>query len=321
MPEDQIRISAFKKVLRQYANEGVVDLDKNYKYKFDFQIHRYEDVLRNSRMASPPHRWSYYRICFLKQGEGDLVTGIYKFKARENAFFVIPSRVIVSSENWTTDTEGFVLLFNLDFFLQNNISHQMLANKKWLTGSVRPDIYLAADHAEEVGRIMEAILAEKKQKDKANTEFIAVKILELLIMGERLSGHMQTSSANGAVSDIVKQFVDLLDMLRRLLQRSTKQRWLLGRLGQLSMGLQSANLPGFPEGKTGTILWCAGPTITRTAPSLVRSRLRSGHQAPLNSRILVLRVQWRGPTFISNPGNRGGTPSGETGKRKARKKP
>jgi AraC-like DNA-binding protein len=212
MPEDHIRISEFKKALRQYASDGVVDLDKNYKYKFDFQIHRYEDVLRNSRMASPPHRWSYFRICFLKQGGGDLVSGIYKFKARKNSFFVIPSRVIVSSENWTTDTEGYVLLFNLDFFLQNNISLQMLSNKMWLTGSVRPDIELSNEQAEEVSRIMESILQEKKQKGKTNTEFIAVKILELLILGERLSGEIQTGTANFPVSDIVQQFISLLDL-------------------------------------------------------------------------------------------------------------
>jgi len=212
MSEDQIRISAFKKALRQYTSDGVVDLDKNYNYKFDFQIHRYEDVLRNSRMAAPPHRWSYYRICFLRQGEGDVVTGIYKFKARKNTFFVIPSRMIVSSGNWTPDSEGFVLLFNPDFFLQNNISHQMLANKNWLSGSVRPDIYLPDDQAEEVGRILETILQEKELRNKANTEFIAVKILELLILGERLSVQMQTGSANLPVSDIIKQFVDLLDI-------------------------------------------------------------------------------------------------------------
>jgi AraC family transcriptional regulator, transcriptional activator of pobA len=212
MSEDQIRISAFKKALRQYTSEGVVDLDKNYSYKFDFQIHRYEDVLRNSRMAAPPHRWSYYRIGFLKQGEGDVVTGIYKFKARKNTFFVIPSRVITSSKNWTTDSQGFVLLFNPDFFLQNNISHQMLANKNWLSGSVRPDIYLPDDQAEEVERILEAIMQEKKLKDKANTEFIAVKILELLILGERLSGQMKTGSENLPVSDVIRQFIDMLDL-------------------------------------------------------------------------------------------------------------
>jgi AraC family transcriptional activator of pobA len=211
MVEDHIRISEFKKALRQYAGDGVVDLDKNYKYKFDFQIHRYEDVLRNSRMASPPHRWSYYRVCFLTQGSGDMVTGIYKFNATKNVFFVIPSRVIVSSSNWTEDSKGFVLLFNLDFFLQNNISHQMLSSKMWLTGAVRPDIYLTDEQAEEVERIMEAILQEKKQKEKANTEFIAVKILELLLTGERLSAQTQDGYSQVPNSEIIKHFIELLD--------------------------------------------------------------------------------------------------------------
>jgi AraC-like DNA-binding protein len=211
MPEDQIRISEFKKALRQYAGDGVVDLDKNYKYKFDFQIHRYEDILRNSRMSAPPHRWSYYRVCFLKQGEGEMVTGIYRFKAVKNIFFVIPSRVIVSTKNWTPDSKGFVLLFNLDFFLQNNISHQMLANKMWLTGSVKPDIYLSDEQADEVEKILETILQEKKLKEKANTEFIAVKILELLIMGERLSTQTPEGNSNLPNSEIMKQFMELLD--------------------------------------------------------------------------------------------------------------
>lgn len=88
MPDDQIRISEFKKALRQYADEGVVDLDKNYRFKFNFQIHRLEDILRNSRMATPPNRWSYYRICFLKEGEGEIITGIYKFKAKRNSLYI-----------------------------------------------------------------------------------------------------------------------------------------------------------------------------------------------------------------------------------------
>src|ERR1700681_644253 len=149
MPDDQIRISEFKKVLRQNAKEGVVDLDKNYHFKFNFQIHRLEDILRNSRMAAPPNRWSYYRICFLQQGESEIITGIYKFKARKNTFYVIPSRVITSSKNWTTDTKGYVLLFNIDFFLQNNFSHQFIINKKLLTASIQPYLHLTNDQAEE----------------------------------------------------------------------------------------------------------------------------------------------------------------------------
>ncbi len=120
MPDDQIRISEFRKALARYSGEGVVDLDKNYRRDFNFQIHRYEDVLRNSKMASPPNRWSYYRIGLLRQGEGELITGIYKFKAEKNTLVIIPPRVITSSNSWALDTQGYVLLFNIDFFLEKN---------------------------------------------------------------------------------------------------------------------------------------------------------------------------------------------------------
>jgi len=173
MNDDEYRISEFKKALRQYSEEGVVDLDKNYPFKFNFQIHRYEDVLLNSRMSAPPNRWSFHRLCFLKQGEGELISGIYKFKATKNTFFVIPSRVISSSKNWSSDTKGYVLLFNVDFFLQNNFTHQFIANKKLLSSSIKPYVNLNEEQAEEITRIFESLLTEKKRKEN-------IKILLIL---------------------------------------------------------------------------------------------------------------------------------------------
>jgi AraC family transcriptional regulator, transcriptional activator of pobA len=212
MNDDEYRISEFKKALRQYSEEGVVDLDKNYPYKFNFQIHRYEDVLRNSRMSAPPNRWSFHRLCFLKQGEGEIVSGIYKFKAIRNTFFVIPSRVISSSSNWTNDSRGYVLLFNVDFFLQNNFTHQFIANKKILSTSIQPYVYLDDIRAEELTRIFETLLEEKKRKENINNEFIAVKILELLIMGERLFELEADNDASLTNADIIKRFVDLMEI-------------------------------------------------------------------------------------------------------------
>ena len=212
MNDDEYRISEFKKALRQYSEEGVVDLDKNYPFKFNFQIQRYEDVLRNSRMSAPPNRWSFHRLCFLKQGEGDMISGIYKFKAIKNTFFVIPSRVISSSTNWTSDTKGYVLLFNVDFFLQNNFTHQFIANKKILNSSIRPYVSLDEDQAEEFSRIFESLLLEKKRKENINNEFIAVKILELLITGERLFERETGGDGNLINVEIIKRFVDLMDI-------------------------------------------------------------------------------------------------------------
>ncbi len=211
MPDDQYRISEFKKVLRRNAEEGVVDLDKNYLHKFNVQIHRFEDVLRNSRRNEPPNRWSYHRIGLIREGEGNVKTGIFSFKAKKNTLVVVPSRVISSSSNWTPDTKGYILLFNMDFFLENNFSHQIIGNKRMLTTSIKPYVHLTDEQAEEVSRIFESILIEKKQQEIVNNELIAVKIVELLILGERLFELEESQEANQPLIDSIKRFVDMLD--------------------------------------------------------------------------------------------------------------
>jgi AraC family transcriptional regulator, transcriptional activator of pobA len=212
MTDDQFRLSEFKKALRQHVNEGIVDLDEAYLHKFNFQIHRYEDVLRNSRMSSPPNRWSYYRIGLIKQGEGELITGIYRFKAVKNTLVIIPSRVITSSKDWTFDTQGYILLFNNDFLLQNNVSHQLITTKKILSSSFPPYIQLTDDQAEEFTRIFEMLLSEKKGAGVAGNELIAIKIIELVLLSERLYEEKNGAVSGLPYSDIMKQFIDLLDI-------------------------------------------------------------------------------------------------------------
>ena len=211
MPDDEYRISEFKKVLRRYTGEGVVDLDKDYIHKFNVQIHRFEDVLRNSKRNEPPNRWSYHRIGLITKGQGDIKTGIFSLKATKNTLVVVPSRVISSSSNWTSDASGYILLFNMDFFLENNFSHQIIGNKKMLTTAIQPYLHLTDEQAAEMSRIFESILSEKKNKDTVNNELIAVKIVELLILGERLFEQEQHLEANQPFIESIKRFVDLLD--------------------------------------------------------------------------------------------------------------
>jgi AraC-like DNA-binding protein len=81
-----------------------------------------------------------------------------------------------------------------------------------LTASIQPYIYLTDDQAEEITRIFESIMFEKKLNENRNNELIAVKILEILLMGERLFEQVQSFTANFPYTDILKRFVDLLDM-------------------------------------------------------------------------------------------------------------
>lgn len=211
MPDDKLILSEFKKALRKNATEKVVDFDEQFGHRFDFQVHRLEDVFRDTNRAIPPNKWSFHRIGLVKKGSGEFNTGIHQFKANKNTLLVIPARVITSSRNWSLDLEGYIVLFNLDFFLQNNFPHQYIESKKILNASIRPYIHLNDEQAKEAEAIFETILKERQGKSHHKDELIALKVIELLILSERLFEEEQHLEANLPVADIIKRFVELLE--------------------------------------------------------------------------------------------------------------
>jgi AraC family transcriptional activator of pobA len=211
MIDDKLILSEFKETFRRNVKENVLDLDKKFSHKFNFQVHRFEDVLRDTNRSIPPNRWSYYRIGLLKKGSGDFITGIHKFKAAKNTLIVIPSRVITSNKNWTQDTEGYVLLFNIDFFLQNKFPHKYIESKKIFNSSVKPYIHLTNRQAEEIADIFETILKENQVNNNYKDELIALKTLELIILSERLFDEEQHLEINMPSIQIIRKFIDLLE--------------------------------------------------------------------------------------------------------------
>ena len=204
-------LSELRKAMRKYANTDLVDLDDYMNRKFEFHVFRFEELLKNTSRIIPPNKWSYYRIGLLKQGSGDLITGIHKFRATENTLVVIPSRMIESSKNWTLDLKGYIILFNLDFFLQNNFPLQYIESKKILSSSVRPYIHLTDEQAKEIEDIFETMLKESQGSDQHKNELIALKTIELLILSERLFEEQLQLEPGLPAVDIIKRFIDLLE--------------------------------------------------------------------------------------------------------------
>src|SRR5260221_762914 len=211
MPEDNLILSEIKKAIRKFANTDVVDLDEHFNHKFEFQVFRFEDLLRNTSRNIPPNKWSYYRIGFIKKGSGEFITGIYKYKAPKNTLIVMPARVIRSSRNWSLDLEGYFILFTMDFCLQRNFPHQYIESKKILSSSVQPYIHLTDEQAKEVEDIFETIYKEQQGNDNHKEELIALKIIELLILSERLFEEELRLESNLPAVDIIKRFIDLLE--------------------------------------------------------------------------------------------------------------
>ena len=211
MPDDKFLLSEFRKAIRINSQAQVLDLDDKFKHKFDYYINRFEEVLRDTNRIIPPNRWSYYRIALIRQGSGDFVTGIYKFKATKNTLIVIPSRVITSSKNWTTDMKGYVVLFNIEFFLQNSFPHKYIEEKRILNSSIQPHIQLTDQDAEIIKDIFETLLSENESQDKNKEELIALKIIELLIVSERMFAAQQDFEENLPAIDIIQRFIGLLE--------------------------------------------------------------------------------------------------------------
>jgi AraC family transcriptional activator of pobA len=212
MTDDNLILSEIKKAIRKFANAAIVDMDDYFNHKFEFGVFRFEDLLKDTSRSIPPNKWSYYRIGLIKQGTGEFTTGIYKYGASKNTLVVIPSRVITSSRNWSLDMAGYLLLFNMDFFLQSSFPHQYIESKKILSSSLQPYIHLSDEQAKEVEDIFETILKEKQGSDNHKDELIALKIIELLILSERLFEEQLQLELNVPSVDIIKRFSDLLEI-------------------------------------------------------------------------------------------------------------
>jgi AraC-like DNA-binding protein len=189
----------------------VVDLDEHFTHKFELQAFRFEELLRHTDRSIPPNKWSYYRIGFIKEGTGQFTTGIYTYTARKNTLVVIPARVITSSKNWSQDMKGYVVLFNMDFFLQSSFPHQYVESKKILNSAIQPYIQLSDEQADEVESIFETILSENESNHIHKNELIALKLIELLILSERLFEESLQLKLTIRPVDLIKRFSDLLE--------------------------------------------------------------------------------------------------------------
>ena len=212
MPDDNLILSELKKALRKFLHVSFVDLDDHFIHKFQCEVFKFEDLLRDTSRNIPPNKWSYYRIGMIKKGSGEFLTGIHKFKATKNTLVIIPAYVISSSKNWSLDLEAYIILFNMDFFLQNNFPHQYIKSKKILSASIQPYIHLTDEQAKEAEDIFETIFKEKQGNDTHKDELIALKIVELLILSERFYEEELQLEKNLPVVDIIKRFIDLLEV-------------------------------------------------------------------------------------------------------------
>jgi AraC family transcriptional activator of pobA len=211
MTDDQAILREYKEAFRKYAKDGIIDLDNRLKYKFDFQIHRLEGVVKELKGNVPPIRQSQYFITLIRRGSGQKCIGHFNFPIQNNTLLVIPKRVMHSSSYFSTRCSGYVLSFNIDFFLQNAFPRKHIIGKKIFKTSLRPYLNLSSEQSTKLAKIFEFIITENREGRNAKNEMIAVKILELMIQCDRMYTEALTHGDKHIYDENFERFNELID--------------------------------------------------------------------------------------------------------------
>ena len=209
--DDAIVLEKYRQVYRKYLNDKIIDMDKRMKHPFDFQIYSLETAVPYVNYTVPPSRQTPYWIVLVKKGSCEKSIGSFTFPVREQTLYIVPKRMLHSSKQWSADPSGYVLLFNIDFFLNNAFPKHLISNKKVLKSSIRPYLYLDAQQTQSLSDMFETILQEHSGNERERREMIAIKILEILINCDRLFSQAELVGNERYYHPVVERFNSLLE--------------------------------------------------------------------------------------------------------------
>ena len=210
--DDAIVLEKYRQVYRKYLDDKIIDMDKRMKHPFDFQIYPLETAIPYVNYAVPPSRQTPYWIVLVKKGSWEKSIGSFTFPVREQTLFIVPKRVLHSSNYWSAAVSGYVLLFNIDFFLNNAFPKHLISNKKVLKNSIRPlTLYLDAPQTKSLSDMFDTIMNEHSGDERERKEMIAIKILEILINCDRLFSQAEQIGNESYYHPVVERFNSLLE--------------------------------------------------------------------------------------------------------------
>lgn len=184
-PEKAI-LEDYKKAIKQYCrNNKIIALDDKLVNKLNYFVIRIEDALPQLQFSLPPHRQSQFVIAFFTRGKGEVKIGKTKVQITKQTLLIIPGQTLNSGAH-SEDTNGYVLIFNLKYFISENFPGQHLKKMDLFRAELIPYVYTGITQGRSLRAIFETILDERSHERTNKHEMITLKILELLITCERL---------------------------------------------------------------------------------------------------------------------------------------
>ncbi|MGZ8558298.1 MAG: AraC family transcriptional regulator [Chitinophagaceae bacterium] len=207
--EEKAILEDYKKAIKQYCKDKkIIDLDEKLANKLNFFVIRIEDALPQLQFSLPPHRQSQFVILFFTKGKGEVTIGKTKVQITKQTLLIIPGQTLNSGVH-SEDTQGYVLIFNLKFFINENFPGQHLQKMNLFRAELIPYVYTGVTKARSLQAIFENILDERRHERINKNEMITLKILELLINCERFLKKGE-KLARRIMPLILIEFVDLI---------------------------------------------------------------------------------------------------------------
>ncbi len=184
--EEKAILEDYKKAIKQYCKDKkIIDLDEKLVNKLKCVVIRIEDALPQLQFSLPPHRQSQFVVAFFTKGKGEITIGKIKVQLTRQTLLIIPGQTINSGIH-SEDTHGYVLIFNLKFFINENFPGQHLPKMNLFREELIPYVYTGVTQTRSLEAIFETLLDERRHERINKNEMITLKILELLIVCERL---------------------------------------------------------------------------------------------------------------------------------------
>jgi len=214
MPDENLILSEIKKshpkvCKRRYCWPRWSFYSPNLNVKLNIQVWGY---IEGPRQKYPAKQLVLLSNWFDKKRVWWILTGIHKFKASQNTLVVIPARIITSSRNWSLDMEGYFICstwissFKITFLINT------LKAKNIKLNPYNPYIHLTDEQAKKLRISLRRCLKKSREMIITKTSWSLLKIIELLILSERLFEDELHLETNLPTIDIIKRFIDLLEV-------------------------------------------------------------------------------------------------------------
>ena len=209
MTPDAVILEEYREVFRRYAADGIIDLDKRLKRKFNFRIYLLEEFLSGLGGVLPLTRLSQHYMTLITEGKGEKTIGPFRFPLKKNIFFVVPARVPHSTVYDPVPFAGYSVSFNMEFFLQAVFPVKHLIDQKIFKASHIPFVLLNEKQAAQVTAIFKNLVEEYNAERVNKAELLAIKTLELVIICGRFCENTG-SYRDPAPRGLAERFRDLV---------------------------------------------------------------------------------------------------------------